>query len=185
MRRIVLIVAALLLLVVPVAAFAAAKVFNDPQGDGGILDIKTVQVRKTSDGMLRHLITTYGSWAPSDLVSAGSPPVSLCFDIWTKRVPGEDRPDYLLCAAPTSDGRRMRGTLATVPATGRPRRVVIAEVDRPDNQSLAIEIAPSQLGKPKQYLFVAETTSPKATCVAPVPCTDFAPARPGTVTFRP
>jgi hypothetical protein len=163
------------LLIAGVAGGAPVKL-TDPAGDGGSLDIATATVRQTRDGALRHVISTHAVWQPESLAAAGGPPPALCFLLWTRRDPGDDRPDYLLCASATADGRKLVGTFARVPARGRIGRSVRVDVDRPDDSSIALEIEPDRLGDAGRYRFAAATQSPGATCPE-AGCEDLAPER--------
>lgn len=186
-------IAAALLLVVPAlaaAAIVATTVVPDTGGDSPAkFDIESVTVDTTGDNMLRHLVKLTADFTPTDMIVPSGPPPAICVLIWTKRIPGEDRPDYQLCATPTQDGRKLRGTLARLPTTGVPRRVSIVEADRPDAKSVALEVTKSDLGKPRSYKFSAQVQGPAAAAGVECPkytgCVDYAPERGTFQTFRP
>ncbi|MBJ7347253.1 MAG: hypothetical protein JHC87_01630 [Thermoleophilaceae bacterium] len=180
-----IVLACVLLVAVPALAFAAFTQVNDAQGDGARFDIASASVVKTPDGMLRHEIVTYGEYLPFDLLQEKGPPPALCFLIWTVRVPGEGRPDYQLCASATSDGRKLRGTLARIPASGYPNKTKAVEVDRSDAKTVALEVTPKQLGNPRNYRFIAQSQDFGASCDRYIGCADFAPDRTNFKTFKP
>ncbi len=184
--------AMLLLMTLPALALAAAATVT--LTDGGTdspakFDITAVTVDATGDGMLRHVVTTAGAFKSSDLLAPSGPRPAICVLIWTKRVPGEARPDYELCANATEDGRKLRGTLARLPETGLPRRVKIIESDRPDDRSVALEVTKRDLGSPKSYRFSAQVQGPSGPSGGDCPkltgCVDYAPDRGTFRTFRP
>jgi len=178
----VLLVSAVLCLAI---GTAVAKTVLDANDSNASLDISSVSVTKTVDGALRMKITTVDTWQPSGLRVKSGPPSSLCFNIWTKRKAGTERPDYQLCAAPTADGRKLRGVLVRVRASGAPRRIVAAEVDRPDDKSAALEIFPRRIESPRSFRFTAQTTVTGSACpAAEMLCEDFAPSRGATAIFR-
>ena len=45
----------------------------------------------------------------ADLRAGGGQPGSVCLQLYVVRVPGEDPPDYLVCATPAPDGDELRG----------------------------------------------------------------------------
>lgn len=190
-RRSVLLAIALVIALpaVALAALATVTITDSPTDSPGKFEIATVNVDKTGDNMLRHVVVMAQSFTPTDLLVPSGPRPAICVLIWTKRKPGEARPDYQLCAHATEDGRKLRGTLARLPESGLPRRVSVIEADRPDDRSVALEVTASDLGKPKSYRFSAQVQGPagptSATCPKFTGCVDYAPDRRSFGTFKP
>ncbi len=175
---------------IAVGATVASVVLPDTGGDSPAkLDIESVSVDTTGDGMIRHLVKLTADLTTDNMLVPSGPPTAICALIWTERSVGDDRPDYQLCATATADGRKLRGTLARLPSTGLPRQVEIIEVDRPDARSVALEVTPADLGRPRSYRFSAQVMGPQgptgATCDKYTGCVDYAPERGTFKVFRP
>ena len=78
---------------------------------------------RASDGQLRGELTMEKAWTTADLRAGGGPSGSICLQLWVVRVPGDDPPDYLVCATPARGRRAARARAARplqrAPAAGR------------------------------------------------------------------
>lgn len=146
----------------------------------GRMDIRDASSGHAPDGRLRHVITTFGRWTGADLVSKSGPPGGVCLLVWTKRRPSAGSPDYLVCANADAKGEKLRGLVTRVSRrAGRTGRSTAAAVSRPDNRSLVLRFARSQIGKPDRYYWRAETVYHATNCPKGTGCLDTAPDRPG------
>ena len=108
------------------AAPAAAQTPSfqkDPATDGrGKLDIVRVALGTRPDGRLRGEVTMEKGWTTADLREGPGPSGSICLQFYTERVPGEEPPDWLVCATPRPRVRRCAGgCCATAPTGSRGR----------------------------------------------------------------
>ena len=63
------------------------------------------------------------AWTTADLRAGAGPSGSICLQLYTTRVPGEDPPDYLVCASPAASGEELRGRVLRDRSNGLPRQV--------------------------------------------------------------
>ncbi len=162
------------------AAPGADVVANDGRDGRGALDLARVAFGSRAGGRLRGEWRTQRTWSVRDLAHPGGPPGSLCFRVWTRRVPGVDPPDYLVCAVPGARGRLSASVLRDRPDGGPPRRVAAARLRRLGGSGLAVSFAARAIGTPARLRVAAETTTWKG-CPRPVGCLDTAPGTPSTL----
>src|SRR5256885_1074798 len=78
---------------------------KDSASDGrGALDVVRVALGPRNDGRLRGEVTMEKAWTTAALRTRSGPPGSICLQLYVKRVPGEEPPDYLVCASPSPSG---------------------------------------------------------------------------------
>jgi hypothetical protein len=168
------------LLAAPAAAQSPSFV-KDPATDGrGALDIVRVALGPRNDGRLRGEITMEKAWTTADLRVSSGAPGSICLQLYIKRVPGEEPPDYLVCATPALDGDALRGRVLRDRANGLPRLVGAATVTRPTGRTVYLRFAPAAIGRPTQVRFAGEAVTRAAKCPKPLGCRDTGPDAPGT-----
>ncbi len=189
MRRLV----ALLVLAGALAAPAAAQTpspafFKDPATDGrGKLDIVRTALGRGTDGRLRGEVTMEKPWTTADLREGGGQSGSVCLQLYTARVPGEDPPDYLVCATPAPAGDdALRGRVLRDRANGLPRLVGVATVTRPTPRTVYLRFAQSAVDRPASIRFAAEAVTRARRCPRPLGCRDLGPDAPltGNLTLR-
>jgi hypothetical protein len=189
MRRVV----ALLVLAGALAAPAAAQTpspafFKDPATDGrGKLDIVRTALGRGTDGRLRGEVTMEKPWTTADLREGGGQSGSVCLQLFVARVPGEDPPDYLVCATPAPAGDdALRGRVLRDRANGLPRLVGAATVTRPTPRTVFLRFAQSAIDRPAAIRFAAEAVTRARRCPRPLGCRDVGPDTPltGNLTLR-
>jgi hypothetical protein len=172
----------------PVASAQIIPTFRkDPATDGrGALDIVRVAMSRGVDGRLRGEVTMEKAWATSDLRSASGPSGSICLTLYTKRTPGSDPADWLVCATPQKDGDQLRGRVLRDRANGLPRPVGAVTVTRPTARTVYLRFAQSAIGRPAGVRFAAEAVTRAPRCPRPLGCRDTAPDAPttGDLTLR-
>jgi hypothetical protein len=144
MRRAVVVLLVLAGLMAAPAAAQSPSFIKDSASDGkGPLDVVRVALGPRKDGRLRGEITMEKAWTTADLRAGSGPAGSVCLQLYTKRVPGEDPPDYLVCASPTARWRS--SARPTSASQGRPSRAArsarsrsVAETPRPTLPELEI-----------------------------------------------
>ena len=122
MRRAAIVLLVLAGLMAAPAAAQSPSFIKDSAGDAkGPLDVVRVALGPRKDGRLRGEITMEKAWTTADLRASAGPAGSVCLQLYTKRVPGEDPPDYLVCASPSASGDELRGRVLRDRANGPPR----------------------------------------------------------------
>src|SRR3954453_15261783 len=136
MRRAVIMLLVLAGLMAAPAAAQSPSFIKDSASDGkGPLDVVRVALGPRNDGRLRGEITMEKAWTTADLRPGSAPAGSVCLQLFTKRVPGEDPPDYLVCASPSASGDQRRAPVVRDRANGPPRLVSVAPVTRPSTRT--------------------------------------------------
>ena len=189
MRRLV----ALLVLAGALAAPAAAQTpspafFKDSATDGrGKLDIVRTALGRGTDGRLRGEVTMEKAWTTADLREGGGQSGSVCLQLYIARVPGEDPPDYLVCATPDPAGDdALRARVLRDRSNGLPRLVGAATVTRPTPRTVYLRFAQSAIDRPATIRFAAEAVTRARRCPRPLGCRDLGPDAPltGNLTLR-
>jgi hypothetical protein len=181
-------VLAVLGVLAPVASAQIIPTFRkDPATDGrGALDIVRVAMSRGVDGRLRGEVTMEKAWTTSDLRSASGPSGSICLTLYTKRTPGSDPADWLVCATPQKNGDQLRGRVLRDRANGLPRPVGAVTVTRPTARTVYLRFAQSAIDRPAGVRFAAEAVTRAPRCPRPLGCRDTAPDAPttGNLTLR-
>lgn len=169
----------------PVASAQIIPTFRrDSATDGrGPLDIVRVAMSNRANGALRGDVTMEKPWSTSDLRSAAGPSGSICLLLWTKREPGADPADWLVCATPAKEGNELRGRVLRDRGNGLPRQVGAATVTRPSSRTVHLRFAPSAIDRPASVRFAAEAVTRGRRCPEPLGCRDTAPDAPTTGTL--
>jgi hypothetical protein len=179
-RALVLLLVMAGVLAAPAAAQSPSFV-KDSSSDGrGALDIVRVALGPRNDGRLRGEVTMEKAWTTADLRTPTGPPGSICLQLYVKRVPGDDPPDYLVCASPSPSGDALRGRVLRDRSNGLARQVAAATVSRPTGRTVYLRFDPIAVGRPAQIRFAGEAVTRAAKCPRPLGCRDTAPDAPGT-----
>ena len=181
MRRVAAVLAGLAVL----APVASAQIFptfrKDSKADGrGALDIVRVAMSRGTDGRLRGEVTMEDEWSAADLRAGAGPSGSICLTLYTRREPGAEPADWLVCATAPKQGEVLRGRVLRDRANGLPRQVGAAAVTRPTARTIYLGFAPSAIGRPSGVRFAAEAVTRARGCPRPLGCRDSAPDAPGT-----
>jgi hypothetical protein len=120
------------------------------------------------------------AWTTADLREGGAQSGSICLQLWTARVPGDEPPDYLVCATPGPSGDELRGRVLRDRSNGLPRQVGAATVTRPTNRTVFLKFAAPTIDRPAEIRFAGEAVTRAAKCPRPLGCRDTAPDAPGT-----
>jgi len=187
MRR----VAAVVLLLALAAPVASAKIIptyrKDPATDGrGALDIVRVAMSRGTDGRLRGEVTMEDGWDTADLRSATGPSGSICLTLFTRRQPGAEPPDWLVCATPGPEGDELRGRVLRDRSNGLPRQVAAARLTRPTARTIYLRFTQRAIGRPASVRFAAQAVTWARRCPRLLGCRDTAPDAPttGNLTLR-
>jgi hypothetical protein len=177
--------AAVLLAVGVLAPAAAAQVIPtyrlDSKADGrGALDVVRVAMARQTDGRLRGEVTMEKAWTTDDLRAGTGPSGSICLTLYTRREPGADPPDWLVCATPPKEGEVLRGRVLRDRANGTPRQVAAATVTRPTKRTVYFRFAQTAIGRRSAVRFAAEAVTRGRGCPQPLGCRDAAPDAPTT-----
>ena len=173
------------------APLASAQIIptfrKDSATDGrGALDIVRVAMSRGVDGRLRGEVTMEKAWTANDLRTSSGPSGSICLTLYTKRAPGGDPADWLVCVTPEREGDVLRGRVLRDRANGLPKQVANVTVTRPTARTVYLRFAQSAIGKPASVRFAAEAVTRAARCPKPLGCRDTAPDAPmtGNLTLR-
>jgi hypothetical protein len=150
----------------------------------GPLDLVRVALVRGSDGRLRAELTMADPWGVPELRAAAGPSGTVCLQVWTRRTPGEQPPDYLACLTPPAQGDVFTGRVLRDRANGLPRTVGPADVSRPTPRTVYMRFAQSMIGRPDELRFAAEAASRVDGCPRPLGCRDTAPGAPATAGLR-
>jgi hypothetical protein len=165
------------------AAVALATSVPDRDDVTTGLDIsKASGVHNRVTDQLVHTIDFFGT-IPHALSRAGSPPGSICVDIWTRSTPGESAADYEACATP-GKGATWNGSIARKREKGPQLRVGAITVDQPSDTRIVLRIDPDDIKRPASYRWRAEATSFGKDCKSSTGCPDYAPDRPDTAVTK-
>ena len=167
-------------LAAPAAAQSPSFVKDSARDGRGALDIVRVALGPRADGRLRGEVTMEKAWTAADLRSGAGSAGSICLQLYTKRIPGEDPPDFLVCASPTADGRELRGRVLRDRANGLPRQVGAVTVTRPTTRTVYLRFDQVAIDRPAGVRFAGEAVTRAAKCPKPLGCRDTAPDAPGT-----
>ena len=164
------------------AAAQSPSFIKDSASDGkGPLDVVRVALGPRKDGRLRGEITMEKAWTTADLRAGSGPAGSVCLQLYTKRVPGEDPPDYLVCASPSASGDELRGRVLRDRANGRPAAGERRHRDAPVDAHRLPPLRPGGDQAPDRSVrFAGEAVTRGAKCPKPLGCRDTAPDAPGT-----
>jgi hypothetical protein len=181
MRRVVLVLIVLAGVLAAPAAAQSPSFQKDSASDGrGKLDLVRVALGPRGDGTLRGELTMEKGWTAADLREGPGPSGSVCLQLYTKRVPGDDPPDYLVCATPAPAGEKLRGRVLRDRSNGLPRQVAAATVTRPTARTVYLRFSPTAIDRPAVIRFAGEAVTRAAKCPRPLGCRDTAPDAPGT-----
>jgi hypothetical protein len=181
MRRAAVVLLVLAGVLAAPAAAQSPSFQKDSASDGrGKLDIVRVALGPRSDGRLRGEVTMEKGWTTADLREGPGPSGSVCLQLYTVRVPGEEPPDYLVCATPAPDGEALRGRVLRDRSNGLPRQVGAATVTRPTARTLYLRFAQTAIRRPATIRFAGEAVTRAAKCPRPLGCRDTAPDAPAT-----
>jgi hypothetical protein len=171
------------LLALPAAAVARSPTVQDRDDSKAAVDIASVRGshNRTADQIV-HVVTAYDAFSPSDLLNRDGPPGSICINVWTTREPGEDAPNYDVCATSDRRGRVYRASIAR--HTRSVRRVGTAVVEQASPTRLEIRFDPDRIRRPRSYRWVTQTATFGEGCDDPTGCEDFAPDRPEAALTR-
>jgi len=181
MRRALLVLLVLAGVLAAPAAAQSPSFVKDSASDGrGKLDIVRVALGPRNDGRLRGEVTMEKAWTTADLRTGSGAPGSICLQLYTKRVPGEDPPDFLVCASPAPGSDELRGRVLRDRSNGLPRQVGAATVTRPTERTVYLRFDPAAIARPAEVRFAGEAVTRAAKCPKPLGCRDTAPDAPGT-----
>jgi hypothetical protein len=166
----------------PVASAQIIPTFRkDSATDGrGALDIVRVAMSRQTDGRLRGEVTMEKAWTTDALRTSSGPTGSICLTLYTKRTPGSDPADWLVCVTPEKEGDGLRGRVLRDRANGLPRQVGAVTVTRPNARTVYLRFAQSSIDRPTSVRFAAEAVTRAARCPQPLGCRDTAPDAPTT-----
>src|SRR5437763_12697835 len=90
--------AALAVVLVAATGLAATTAtVRDASDTPVVLDLQSASLTPRGS-RLEAKLSFYDDWSAADLIAPSGPPGSICLDIWTKSTPGQDAPDFLVCA---------------------------------------------------------------------------------------
>jgi hypothetical protein len=179
-RRAVLLLVLAGALAAPASAQSPAFVKDSARDGRGALDIVRVALGRGSDGRLRGEVTMEDGWSTGDLRAGKGPSGSICLQLYVKREPGEEPPDWLVCATPAPTGDVLRGRVLRDRANGLPRQVGAATVTRPTERTVYLRFAQSAIRRPASLRFAAEAVTRARRCPRPLGCRDTGPDAPGS-----
>jgi hypothetical protein len=181
MRRALIVLTVLAGLLATPAVAQSPSFQKDSASDGrGKLDLVRVALGPRADGQLRAELTMEKAWRTADLRAGGGPSGSVCLQLWSVRVPGDEPPDFLVCATPAPSGDELRGRVLRDRSNGLPRQVGVATVTRPTTRTVYLRFAPQTIDQPPTVRFAGEAVTRAAKCPKPLGCRDTAPNAPGT-----
>jgi hypothetical protein len=121
----------------------------------------------------------------SELVPSSGPPGSVCVKLWTTRQPSSRPPNYLVCATPDADGKKLVGQVLRDSGGSVPAKTGSASVSGPDSKRrLALAFTAKSIRRPTKVRFAVEAAQ-AAGCPRPRGCVDTAPDAPASRAFLP
>ena len=181
MRRAAVVLLGLVGVLAAPAAAQSPSFIKDSARDGrGKLDVVRVALGPRADGRLRGEITMEKAWTTDALRVRSGPTGTVCLQLYTRRVPGDDPPDFLVCASPSTSGDELRGRVLRDRSNGLPRQVGAATVTRPTARTVYLRFDQVAIDRPASVRFAGEAVTRAAKCPKPLGCRDTAPDAPGT-----
>lgn len=182
MRRAAVVLAVLGVLAPVAAAQTVFPTFRmDSEADGrGALDIVRVAMARLPDGRVRGEVTMEDPWTTADLRAPRGAGGSICLTLHTRREPGAEPPDWLVCATAPEEGDVLRGRVLRERANGLARQVGVATVSRPTRRMVRFRFDPVVINRPAGIRFAAEAVTRARRCPRPLGCRDTAPDSPAT-----
>jgi hypothetical protein len=188
MRRAVAITAVLSCLLAG-AGLALAQSRDRPRSDGNdtrsLVDISSVRgTHDRRDDRLEHAIRTHAPISPRNFrnaVDEDGPPGSVCVNIWTRRTPREQAPDYEACVSGNRRRTSLRASVSRVRADGGVRRLGSAAAQLTSARRLVVRFDPDLIGRPAAYRWLVHSATFERGCKRHLGCEDFAPGRGRTV----
>jgi hypothetical protein len=160
-------------------------VVEDADDVSNVLDIERVTVQENRNGRFRVEIVTWEAWSVSELVPPSGPSGSVCVKLWTTRQPSSKPPNYLVCATPTKDGKKLEGQVLRDSGGSVPTKVASASVAGPDSKRrLALAFSDKAIKQPSKIRFAVEAAQASG-CPRPRGCIDTAPDAPRSRAFEP
>lgn len=160
-------------------------IVRDDDDVSNVLDLRTVTLEQNRNGRIRSEIVTWEAWSVSDLVASSGPSGSVCVKLWTTRQPSSRPPNYLVCAFPDKDGKKLVGQVLRDSGGSVPVKVASASVAGPDSKRrLAIAFTYKAIREPEKMRFGVEAAQASG-CPRPRGCVDTAPDAPGSRGFEP
>jgi hypothetical protein len=184
MRRAAVVLLVLAGLLAAPAAAQSPSFQKDSADDGrGKLDIVRVALGRGANGRLRAEVTMEKPWTTAALREGSGPARpsgSICLLLYTAHVPGDEPPDYLVCATPAPEGDELRGRVLRDRSNGLPRQVGAATVTRPTARTVYLRFGQTAIDRPATIRFAGEAVTRAARCPKPLGCRDTAPDAPAT-----
>lgn len=184
---------AILAIAVALAATALALGQTDqprPDGDDSRSQVDIASVRGTHDmraDRLVHAIRTHDPISPRSFrnsVSRNGPPGSVCVNVWTRRTPREQAPDFDVCVTADRGEGQLRASVSRHGPYGGVRRVgrASARLERP--RRLLVRFDPDLIRRPASYRWSVHAATFARGCPRRTGCQDFAPQGGRTVRTR-
>jgi len=160
---------------------ATTATVRDASDTPVVLDLQSASLTPRGS-RLEAKLSFYDDWSAADLIAPSGPPGSICLDVWTKRTPGQDGPDFLVCATARS-ATRLTANVLKDNGDGLPARADSATVGV-SGRTLTLRFRPAAIGSPRRLRFAAEATQTLG-CKRPRGCVDRAPngSRTGSLTL--
>ena len=176
MKRVVIV--AVVLLAAATASVALATTVRDRDDVTTALDI--AKASGTYNRVTDQVVQTIDFYdaLPKAPTAKGTPPSSVCVDIWTRSTPGESPADYEACASLLAKG--WAGSIARKRRRGPQLRVGAVKIEFPTATRMVMRIAPGDIKRPASYRWRVEATDFGSDCKHSTGCPDYAPDRPDT-----
>lgn len=183
MRRIALSVGGAAV-VLAAAAVALAATIEDRDDSAGAVDLASTRAthNRVTDELV-YVIDLQDPLDPRALLSESGPPGSICVNVWTRRTPREEPPDYDVCVTSDRDGD-LHASVARLGSRGGARRIGAADVEQTSERRVELRIDPDDIRRPRSYRWTLQAVAFSAGCPAVTGCEDFVPDRPGTSRTR-
>ena len=136
-----------------------------------VLDLRSASLT-TRGSRLEAKVSFYDDWSAADLLAPSGPPGSICVELWTTRTPGQDAPDFLVCATARS-ATRLSGRVLKETGGGLPV-VVDTTSTGVAGGTLTLRFRRVSIGSPRRVRFAVEATQ-RLGCKRPRGCVDRAP----------
>jgi hypothetical protein len=150
---------------------ATTATVRDASDTPVVLDLQSASLT-TRGSRIEAKVSFYDNWSATDLLASSGPPGSICVDLWTKRTPGQDAPDFLVCATARS-ATRITASVLKETGDGLPARADSATVSV-SGRTLTLRFRPAAIGSPRRLRFAAEAIQALG-CKRPRGCVDRAP----------
>ena len=163
-------------------AVAQQGVTTVADGDDSRSQVDIAEARAAHDrsnDRLAHIVRFHERISPRSFrneVAEHGPPGSVCVNIWTRRKPGEEGPNFDVCVVADREASDLVASVSRLGPRGAVRRRGPASAELTSRRRLVVRFDPDLIRRPRAYRWSVNVTTFESGCTRRG-CQDFAPRR--------